>query len=87
MLLYLLFLSSFYVLFFKFFFSNAQGNGIGSGGIVNFVCSNSQSICFQWCPFDSGHGLIAFLLQRGIQFGVGVGIATRHFLVLKLTHE
>ncbi len=56
---------------FIFFFSNAQGNGVGSGGVLNFVCSNSQSICFQKCPFDSGNGFIAFLLQREIQFGIG----------------
>jgi hypothetical protein len=46
-----------------------------------------QSICFQQCPFDSGHGFIAFLLQRGIQFGVGVSIATHHSPVLTLMHE
>jgi hypothetical protein len=45
------------------------------------------SICFQWCPFDSGLGSIAFLLQRGVQFGVGVGIMMRHIPVLKLTQE
>ncbi len=33
------------------------------------------------------HGFIAFLLQRRIQFGVGVGVVTHHFPVLKLTHE
>jgi hypothetical protein len=82
-----LFFCCFIFIFFIFFFSNAQGNGIGSNGIVDFVCSNGQSICFQWCLFDSGHGFIAFLLQRGIQFGVGVGVATRHSPVLKLTHE
>jgi hypothetical protein len=74
-------------LFSIFFFSDTQGNGIGSSGIIDFVCSNGQSICFQRCPFDSEHGFIAFLLQQGIQSAVGVGIATRHFPVLKLTHE
>jgi hypothetical protein len=64
------------------FFSDAQGNGVGSGGVVVFVCSFGQSFCFQWCPVNSGHGFIAFFLQQGIQFDVGEGIATRHFLVL-----
>ncbi len=72
------FFCRFIFLLFRFFFSGAQSNGVGSGGIVNFVCSNGQSICFQWCLFNSGHGLIAFLLQRGIQFGIGVGVATHH---------
>ncbi len=79
------FFCCFIFLLFRFFFSNTQGNGVGSSNIVDFVCSIGQSICFQWCPFDSGHGFIAFLLQQGIQFGVGVGVATRHFPVLKLT--
>ncbi len=80
---------SFVVLFFFFsiFFSDAQGNGVGSGGIVNFVCSNGWSICFWRCPFDSGHDFIAFLLQQGIQFGIGVGVATHHFPVLKLGYQ
>jgi hypothetical protein len=83
--LYLLFLLVFYFSSCQIFF-DAQGNGVGSGGVINFVCSNGQSICFKWCPFDSGHGFIAFLLERGIQFGVGVGIAMHHFPVLKSTH-
>ncbi len=56
-------------------------------GIVDFVCSYGWSICFQWCSFDSGHGSIAFLLQQGAQFGIGVGKVMRYFLVLKLTQE
>jgi hypothetical protein len=87
MLLYLLFLLLFHFSSFRVFFSNTLDNGIGSGGVVNFACSNGQRICFQWCPFDSEHGFIAFLLQWGIQFGVGVGVAKHHFPVLKLTHE
>jgi hypothetical protein len=71
----------------RLFFSDAQGNGVGSGSVVDFVCSYGQSICFHWCPFDSGHGFIAFLLQQGIQFGIGVGIAMSLFPVLTLTHE
>jgi hypothetical protein len=68
-------------------FSGSQGNGVGSGIIVKFGCSYGQSICFLWCLFDSGHGSIAFLLQRGNQLGIGVGIVTHHFPVLKLTQE
>jgi hypothetical protein len=68
-------------------FSNAYGNGVSGGGAVNFVCSYGQSISFQWCPFDSGHGSIAFLLQRGVHFGIGVGVVMLHFPVLKLTQE
>jgi hypothetical protein len=77
----------FYFSSFRICFSNTQGNGVGSGGAINFVCSYGLSICFQWCPFDSGHGSIAFLLQWGVQFGVGVGAVMHHFPVLKLTHE
>jgi hypothetical protein len=69
------------------FFFNAQGNGVGSGGTIDFVCTYSQSICFQWCPFDRGHGSIAFLLQQGVQFSIGGGLVMRHFPVLKLTQE
>jgi hypothetical protein len=52
-----------------------------------FVCTYGWSICFQRCPFDSGHGSIAFLLQWGVQFGIGVGVVMRHFPVLELTQE
>jgi hypothetical protein len=43
--LYLLFLLLFYLLF-GFFFCDTQGNGIGSSGVVDFVYSNGQRICF-----------------------------------------
>jgi hypothetical protein len=73
--------------FFSGFFFDPQGNDVGSVSVVDFVCSNGQSFCFQWCPFDSGHGFIAFLLQRGIHFGIGVSVVVHHFPVLKLMRE
>ncbi len=41
-----IFIFFFFCCFFIFFFSDAQGNGVGSGSVVDFVCSNGQSICF-----------------------------------------
>jgi hypothetical protein len=76
-----------FFLFFSDFFSDAHCNSVCGIGTVDFVCTYGQSISFQWCPFNSGHGSIAFLLQQGVQFGIGVGVMMHHFPVLKLTQE
>ncbi len=84
--IFLFFFCCFLFLLFGFFFQCSR-QWLWKRWCRQFVCSYGQSICFQWCPFDSGHSFIAFLLQQGIQFGVGVGIVRHHFPVLKLTHE